>query len=918
MTPYYVTDLTGIEHFESLRIIRFSYPHNLSNLPALPPYLEELKVYQGQLTALPELPSTLKILDCGRNQLTELPDLPSGLERLICKYNALTELPPLPQTLGYLECNSNLLTTLPVLSDSLWLLDCSVNMITQLPTLPDGLNTLHCDSNALTALPELPSEVGSLKCSYNEIDVLPVLPSTLYELWCRGNNITQLPQIPSGLNSLWCSHNQLTSLPVLPATLNVLNCAVNQITQLTQDYIPRATLYCDSNLLTTLPLLHPNLTNLGVSHNQIAYLQPDLPASLNLLSVSGNPIYCLPLLPYELEDLYVHDTYLNCMPNRPYGSYSMFGGGQLFQMSPDTFDLCTVNNLHACYSLPVATGVVFNDVNGNCVLDAGEEGLSGRVVYSDYGTYAISDTSGNYLLQLDTGTHTVAQNPENFWHIDCLGIPYSVVVDTLMDSIPALHFPNSALENCHWLRVNVGASQHRPCFNTNYHIIHYGNIGTLPANGAYVELTFPDEIIPYWSSIPWTALGNGIYRFDVGSVAVEGHGSFTVRDSVSCDAEVGITPCVKAEIFPLSPCLNADSSWDESTVAVSVACNGNTTIDFTISNTGSGNMAIPSNYRVYSDNALLTSDTPFQLNAGQQMVVSIPASGSTFRLEADQSIGHPGLSRPRAFIEGCGMPPFSLDQINAVSQDDADDYRDYVCKTLSSAYDPNDKNVVPSGVSANHYVHPNDSILEYTIRFQNTGSDTAFNIEVVDTLPAALLNPLTFVSGVSSHPYTVRIEGPGMVTWSFTNILLPDSTTNEPGSNGFVKFGIRTRPGLPNGTVVNNRVAIYFDYNEPIITNTAFITISDMELIVDAEDLMNAHGLNLFPNPMHTSTTLEFEGILTQGVVRVFDALGRIVYEQPMQGNRHSIERSSLASGIYVVAVYDGNQSIGKERLSVW
>ena len=54
-------------------------------------------------------------------------------------------------------------------------------------------------------------------------------------------------------------------------------------------------------------------------------------------------------------------------------------------------------------------------------------------------------------------------------------------------------------------------------------------------------------------------------------------------------------------------------------------------------------------------------------------------------------------------------------------------YTDTLESILTCAYDPNDKLVEPLGILDEHYTLMNQE-LDYTIRFQNTGNDTAFNV----------------------------------------------------------------------------------------------------------------------------------------------------------------------------------------------
>lgn len=101
--------------------------------------------------------------------------------------------------------------------------------------------------------------------------------------------------------------------------------------------------------------------------------------------------------------------------------------------------------------------------------------------------------------------------------------------------------------------------------------------------------------------------------------------------------------------------------------------------------------------------------------------------------------------------------------------DDADDFVELDCQEIIASFDPNDKTVVPAGVDNDHFILAEDE-LEYKIRFQNTGNDTAFIVVIRDTL-SEFLDPATVVSGVSSHDYTLYMYGNGILEWTFNNIL---------------------------------------------------------------------------------------------------------------------------------------------------
>ncbi|MBL0342526.1 MAG: hypothetical protein IPP71_17465 [Bacteroidetes bacterium] len=93
-------------------------------------------------------------------------------------------------------------------------------------------------------------------------------------------------------------------------------------------------------------------------------------------------------------------------------------------------------------------------------------------------------------------------------------------------------------------------------------------------------------------------------------------------------------------------------------------------------------------------------------------------------------------------------------------------------------------------------------------------------MNIYDQLDVDLdLNSL-IVTG-SSHPVTSwNVDGNRMLHFSFANINLPDSGTNEPASHGFIRYKIRPLTFLTIGNTITNEAAIYFDNNLPVITNS--------------------------------------------------------------------------------------------------
>ncbi|MBK9629203.1 MAG: DUF11 domain-containing protein [Flavobacteriales bacterium] len=81
--------------------------------------------------------------------------------------------------------------------------------------------------------------------------------------------------------------------------------------------------------------------------------------------------------------------------------------------------------------------------------------------------------------------------------------------------------------------------------------------------------------------------------------------------------------------------------------------------------------------------------------------------------------------------------------------------------TVTASMDPNEKvAATSSGSSDARYYIDRDEWIDYTLRFQNTGTDTAFNVVVTDTLPTEL-DPSSILIGAASHSFSWSLSGPG-------------------------------------------------------------------------------------------------------------------------------------------------------------
>ncbi len=223
--------------------------------------------------------------------------------------------------------------------------------------------------------------------------------------------------------------------------------------------------------------------------------------------------------------------------------------------------------------------------------------------------------------------------------------------------------------------------------------------------------------------------------------------------------------------------------------------------------------------------------------------------------------------------------------------------------TVTGSLDPNDISVDQDTLYSN--VFPNPPYLDYLIRFQNTGTDTAFTVKIlnpIDTMKLDL-NSLEFVA--ASHPMEMRfIYHERNMEFLFTNILLADSNVNEPASHGFVRYKVKPKSNLQVGDSIKNFAAIYFDFNEPVITNTAKTHIL---LFTGLSEQISTSELFVYPNPssqeinIQVSNTqgkrisLDVYNLFGQKVKSLFD--GKIMSSELKQ----QFDISSLNQGVYLL-----------------
>lgn len=216
--------------------------------------------------------------------------------------------------------------------------------------------------------------------------------------------------------------------------------------------------------------------------------------------------------------------------------------------------------------------------------------------------------------------------------------------------------------------------------------------------------------------------------------------------------------------------------------------------------------------------------------------------------------------------------------------------------TINGSYDPNDKiGITSSGFSASQYFLDQDEWIDYTVRFQNTGTVAAEIVVIRDTLDVDLDIASLEILG-ASHEFTPSFGQGRELIFTFNNINLPDSTTDFNGSQGFVSYRVKPKTGIVVSDVLENTAGIYFDFNPPITTNTT-------SLVVDFSTSLRESGpdaMRLAPNP--TSDVLNVILPIQTAGYEVLGIDGRHVQVPgTRRENGFELDVHSLQAGTYLI-----------------
>ena len=733
----------------------------------------------------------------------------------------------------------------------LLLINVDINNFSSSPLpLPGALDYFYCDACGIAQLPAFSGTTMLVRNVDLSGQVLNVPPS-LIQLGLTACSLTQIPVTSGNVQILNVDYNPLTSWANLPSSLYELQASYTALSTL-PNLAPLANLQFLSlagNGHTDVAALPPALLYLNMSYNQIANVSTFVGAALTSIDLSYNPLVSMPPVPPTVNILRLDHTQLPALqPVLPAALYELYIQNTPIPALPALPGVLQL--IEASYTpigqLPqLPDGLdklyVVGCTSLTCLPVLPQFTSQVRLVGSGVSCLPNIPAGLNTTLGV-LGIAPIVCNPGNS---PCPIVDPLITGTTFDDADADGVFDAGEAVRPNWMvEAQPGDLMAGSDANGNY---------VLPAGiGSYTVTAVPTLYGPPTNleDATFTALGQVDSLNHLGAVMLLG-----MYDLVTTITGTNVRPGFNTGVW-----VNVKNVGTEPTTAV-VQLTFDPALTFNSSSTPPD--SINANVIDWNLGALVPGGTWtvwVDLYGPQTLVLGDP-------------VVHQATATPS--------------QIDQTSLDNTDVLNDVVV----GSYDPNDKQVEPDYLSLADVAA--GTRLHYTVRFQNTGTFMAERVLITDTLSSDL-HWTTINVEAASHAHTWYLHN-GVLHVLFENINLPDSTSDEPGSHGFVQFSFVASGALSTGDVVENTANIYFDFNEPIITNTAS-TFVNTALSVDAS---GTHGMVLWPVPATDALSVHSDAPMQR--VLVLDRTGRAVHDVPANGQRATINVRDLSAGAYAV-----------------
>ena len=652
--------------------------------------------------------------------------------------------------------------------------ECNLNKINSLGKLPDSLLYLSASSNKLTSIQGIPMGIRYVNVMNNP-------------------DIINVDSLPSNIDSLLIGFTTINSIPSCVSNSNnlkYLNISCSKVKNLTS--LPNSLKFLEHKLIDSIFTLPSNLESLVCAPSYIS----SLPSSLKYLECRWSNLVSLPQLPTGLKTLI-------CANSKKLSTLPILNDS-----------LETIESNYCSYStLPQLPNKIVNVTCGNNDSLRYFIGKLPDSIKYFHCSYSPITSLPNLPLNLETLTMgsvdltCLPMLPPKLtniiidWGTDINCIPN--LPNSLVNKYPYYFSPKNLcnpINNSHlcpsYLNINTFTyvdfnhngkydSFESPKKNVKINLVGTNSVFTNAAGNAYLNAV---DIGNY------TVLPTSLSLFDI--VPTSFVHNFINRDTLVLDTFALQPNVLKDSIaIKLTP-----TNWAARTGRAYPYLVNYENVGTTVLSNANIGLQYDNSLLIYdssSNNAVTNSGSNLSVNVGNIAPGQIGSFIAYFKVKTTA-------------VLNSSITSIASITTNTVAATDT------ITTVVLGSYDPNDKQATPSLTTQQV---GDGRFIDYTIRFQNTGTDTAFSVVIADTLDSKLqANQLQMVS--SSHPCKTTVKD-NVIFFEFLDIMLPDSNINKFRSNGFVSFKIKPVATVTDGTIIPNKAAIYFDYNSPVITKPA-------------------------------------------------------------------------------------------------
>lgn len=231
--------------------------------------------------------------------------------------------------------------------------------------------------------------------------------------------------------------------------------------------------------------------------------------------------------------------------------------------------------------------------------------------------------------------------------------------------------------------------------------------------------------------------------------------------------------------------------------------------------------------------------------------------------------------------------PFTASVNSGYADDTPDDNYYEFNQTVVNSLDPNNIVCIEGDTETTDAI---GDYLHYVVNFENTGTAPAEFVVITHDIDPAEFDVTTVEVLNASHDVKARING-NRIEFAFNGIQL------GVAAHGNILFKLKSRASLQEGDVVVNRANIFFDYNNPLLTNDA----STVFAILSAGSFTKDASVQVYPNPAKDVITVKADGTIQS--LQLYDIQGRLLQTTIVNSNNELLNISSRTSGMYFIKV---------------